>query len=334
MAFAAIAPALISGATSLIGGKMATNANNKAARLQQIQNAMAQQRREEGLLEQKKVLSQAQDDQIANYDWSFDGSYDAIMAAAMDAADNLERGSGKATDAYRTGEYDSTAELRRIQNTNAPGMAYLREIVGNPGALTDYQRKQLEDQRRVVGNTIRSSSLAGSGRTAAALLKNVESDYALKAQEQNRQQAMAAATLMAGNDTAAARQVAANKTQLGQQVGSTADALGRNLAQNSSEVGSRISNIYADTGARRAGVYGSTAGQISNAIGSTTGANANTDEATGRAQGGAAAANGQVMSQTAGAIGGAIADAFRSSKYAGDANTIRSTVSSGTGGLY
>ena len=61
MAIAAFAPALISGATSLIGGKMAADGNNKAARLQMIQNAIAQQKRIEALQEQKGVLTGAQD---------------------------------------------------------------------------------------------------------------------------------------------------------------------------------------------------------------------------------------------------------------------------------
>ncbi len=326
MAFAAIAPALISGATSLIGGKMAADGNAKAARLQQIQNAIAQERREKGLTEQKQVLTDAQGNQLSNLDWGFDGSMESILAAAKDAADNLERGAGGATDAYKTGEYQSSEELRRIQNSNAPGMAMLRELVGNPQALTGAQRAAIEESRRVVGNNIRGSSIAGSGRTAAALMKSVESDQVLKAQEQNRQQAIAAATLMANNDTSAARQVAANKVGLGTQLGGVQTTLGQNLAQNASEAGGRLSNIFANSGTARSGVIGDTAGKISSAIGSVTGANATTDEATGKAQGSAAAANGQVASQTAGAVGAAIADAMRGSKYANNAGTIKSSV--------
>lgn len=328
MAFAAIAPAVISAGASLIGNSMTQSGNAKAARLQMIANAQAQQKREAGLVEQRDILTGAQADQLAQLDWGFDGSYDAIMAAAADAADNLTRGAGAATDAYRTGEFESSAELRRIQNTNAPGMVMLRELVGNPQALTPAQRKAIEDSRRVVGENIRGSSIAGSGRTAAALLKEVEADQVLKAQEQNRQQAIAAATLMANADNAAAGRIATNKTTLGDKIGSTQMTLGQNLAQNASEAGGRLSSIYGDTGARKAGVIGGTAGQISNAIGATFGANANTDESTGKAQANAATASASSASQTAGAVGAAIADALRGSKY----NTASKANTTATGG--
>lgn len=293
MAFAAIAPALISGATSLIGGKMAQDGNAKSARLQMIANAMAQQKRIEALGEQKQVLGDAENNQL-----------DAITRAALEAAGLLVQGTGDANDAYT-----------RLSVANAPGMARLRQAVADEGTLTPYQRAQIAEIDKQAKNSIRSSSLAGSGRSAAALLKKTIADARLGALESNRQTALAAANTMAGNDNTARARV----------------------ADNLKDQGVRLAGNINDAGSRLASVYGDTAGKISSAIGRAYGDNAATDERTGQAQGAAAASNGQIASQTAGALGGAIADAMRGSKYWGTTSSPTGGgigTTPGSGGLY
>lgn len=348
MAFAAIVPALISGATSLIGSSQAQSANSKAARLQIIQQDKAKAERAAAL---EQVVARSEATLAAQLGMSAeaiktvqDGAIpqlDAIRAAARDAAANIQAGMTAAVDAYGQGEAASTAELRAISADNAPGMAYLRTIIADPESLTPYQQKQLEDARRTVTGTIRNSSLAGSGRTAAAVFKDVESDYALKAQEQNRQAALQVAGVFANNDMAARNRVATNKTDLAGKVGATYDASGRLQADVAQNAGNRIANIYGDTAGKVAtlqtgqgSAMADTNRLITNAVTGTSTQNANTTEQQGTVQANATTANGKLQGEAIGAIGGQIADAFRQSKYTDDTKKIASTISSGTGGLF
>ena len=288
MAFAAIAPALISGATSLIGGKMAADGSAKSARLQMIANAMAQEKRIEALGQQRQILQAAEGNQL-----------DAITRAALEAAGHLVTGTSDSNDAYKA-----------ISTANAPGMARLRQAIADEGTLTPYQQAQIAEADRQAKGVVRSSSLAGGGRATAALLKKAVADTRMGALESNRQTALGAANTLAGNDNAARA----------------------NIANNLKDQGVRLAGNINDAGGRIAGVYGNTASQISSAIGKAYGDNAMTDERSGQQQGQAASDQGKIWSQTAGAIGGAVADAMRGSKYSWGSSSIGTTP--GSGGLY
>lgn len=94
--------------------------------------------------------------------------------------------------------------LKGYRDEMEPGQSYLRGMVADPGHLTPAQLQQLTDLRRSSQNQISTSSLAGSGRTTAALLKRVESDFTNDALDRNRNRADSAARDMAGRSGQAA----------------------------------------------------------------------------------------------------------------------------------
>lgn len=133
-------------------------------------------------------------------------SYIAQMYGGMDGLLDLN------TDVYATtmdtidrGEARARGELGQLREETAPGYQVLREYLADPHSLTDYQRHELDQIRGSTRDTIRGSSLAGSGRTAAALIKDVENDYVLSSQEGNRQAALQAAGMLYGDYAAAGR---------------------------------------------------------------------------------------------------------------------------------
>lgn len=94
--------------------------------------------------------------------------------------------------------------LSGYRETQAPGESYLRGVVADPGSLTPAQRAQLDELRRQTRNQINTSSIAGSGRTAAALLRKTESDFVNDALEKNKARADQAASGMAARSGQAA----------------------------------------------------------------------------------------------------------------------------------
>lgn len=84
---------------------------------------------------------------------------------------------------------EAVGRFDTIAGESAPAGTYLRNVMGNPGDLTPQQAQALIDLRRASGNQINTSSIAGSGRTAASLLRRVESDFTNTALAQNRARA-------------------------------------------------------------------------------------------------------------------------------------------------
>lgn len=149
-------------------------------------------------------------------------------------------------------------QLEQIRQENAPGLAFLRRMVGGSTGLTDAQRAELDDVRRTTRDRIVASGYGASGRTAAAMFKDVENDYILRALDSNRQNAQSAAQSMANvANNAAARKVDASReyydnygravTGLGRAQGDSIRQQGENIANttiaNASLTGQAIGDI-------------------------------------------------------------------------------------------
>lgn len=143
--------------------------------------------------------------------------------------------------------------LQGIADANAPGQNYLRNVVADPGNLTPAQQLQLNDVNRTVTNQIDSSSLAGSGRSASALINDATNRFRLGALDANRQLAFGAAGTMAGN---------ASRAQFGQAADQNA------IGQAFSTQGGNIAKIQSGIGATDKGAITGTGSSIGSAIGS------------------------------------------------------------------
>ncbi len=135
----------------------------------------------------------------------------ANSSAAEKASQAQTEGAAQQTQALREAQEKQLAFSREGQDylkvareDEAPGQTYLRTVVADPGMLTPAQLQALEDLRRNTRNQISTSSIAGSGRTAAALLRRTESDFTNDALERNRSRAMDAASGMANRASNAA----------------------------------------------------------------------------------------------------------------------------------
>lgn len=135
---------------------------------------------------------------------------------------------------------EAQAVLEAQRAEEGAGLPYLRGVVANPGDLTPAQQARLDDLRRSVGNQIRTSSIAGSGRTARSLLRQSETDFVNQALEANRDRAFSAATGMAGR--------AGNATT---GIANIASGLGKSSADLISKGGEVMG-----TATTRAGMYG------------------------------------------------------------------------------
>lgn len=124
------------------------------------------------------------------------GLFNANAAGKASAA--AKQAAAIEAQSIREGRAAAQNELAHVREENAPGQNYLRGVVAAPGDLTPAQQMRLEDLRRSTGNQIRTSAIAGSGRTAASLLRRVESDFTNNALETNRDRAFGAASGMAG----------------------------------------------------------------------------------------------------------------------------------------
>lgn len=209
------------------------------------------------------------------------------LADAQVKQEALSREGIASNEAYgreATGRFDTLAATNR--EAAAPATNYLRGVIANPGSLTPQQQQQLTDLRRAAGNQIRTSSIAGSGRTAASLLRRVESDFANDALEKNRARADTAAGAMYTTGTGAANSAAAGAA------GTTAD-IGKTNAAVLGHVGDVTANLMAKSGdvmnkgTQQAGLY----------------------------QAGADVATGKLMGTALGDVGSAISAESRASRY-------------------
>lgn len=308
---AAIAPALISGATSLIGGKMASDANNKAARLQMIAQAQA-------AAEQKAYAERAIQGYEDSQDYQFDtvtkgsqAAQGAINYAYDETGRIIDVATGQQVTAIDQGNREQVAALNRLRTENQGGMQYLRSVLADPESLTPDQRAQLEDMRRNVGDTIVASGFGNSGRSAAALFKKTETDFTNDIMARNRAAALSAAGLMASTDNNAGLQAAQAAAERGQQMAAIYGGAGGAKANAATNRGSMLASVYGDEASKLAGVSSTTSQRVGSALTGIGKTQADAAVASGNAQAGATTANGKITGQTFGEIGGLVAGAVK-----------------------
>lgn len=141
-----------------------------------------------------------------------DRAADRAGAAAL-------QGSQITANAIRDASAQAQRTLDTVRAEGAPARSYLRTVMAAPATLTPEQQVQLEDQRRAVNNTMRGNSFAGSGRTGAALLRKVETDFVNEALSRNRQRADNAASTMYGAGNQATNQIAGIQANTGAAAG-------------------------------------------------------------------------------------------------------------------
>lgn len=144
--------------------------------------------------------------------------------------------------AQRTGIYDQVAE------TGAPGLRFLRQTVANPMRLSDAQRYQLDEARRVTGDQIRAGGWGGSGRTAAAMMGKVENDMTNSFMENNRLAALKAADFLGQTSVNAERDKAAAIGEHSGMHGNAVLSIGKSQAGATRAVGENKANLATGQG--------------------------------------------------------------------------------------
>lgn len=180
----------------------------------------------------------------------------AANDANAQAIGQIQQGTQQEVGAIQGGVDSSTRTLSDVQQDNAPGQTYLRNLVANPGNLTPAQQLQLNDVNRVTTNQIDSSSLAGSGRSAAALIDDASNRFRLGALDANRTAAIGAASTMAGNANRAATQTAGNQYGGGVAIGGAYGQEGSNIAKITQQSGQNTGNAILASGKATGTAFG------------------------------------------------------------------------------
>lgn len=165
---------------------------------------------------------------------------DAANESNAQAIQQIQQGTQQEVGAIQQGQQT----LQGIADANAPGQTYLRNVVADAGNLTPAQQLQLKDINRTVTNQIDSSSLAGSGRSAAALIDDASNRFRLGALDANRSLAYGAAGTMAGNANHAVMGEAADSNAIGQAFGQQ----GNNIAKITQQSGQNTGNAILSSG--------------------------------------------------------------------------------------
>lgn len=205
---------------------------------------------------------------------------DKSSAATIRGAELANEGIDKQIAAIKEGNAQAQKTLEQIRIENGPGSTYLRGVVGQTEGLTEAQQRALDEQRRLAPEYIRRSGFAGSGRTAASILRKVEGDTVSQFLDQNRARRDAAAGTMAGAVNSAAGTVAGIQSSLGKDVGNAFASQGSNTGAAVSGAG----ETQAKADVANAQVTGQTIGDIASLINSErksryTDTNPNTDRA-------------------------------------------------------
>lgn len=187
---------------------------------------------------------------------------DKSAAASIESARLANEGIDKQIAAIREGNAQAQETLNGIRTDAAPGTTYLRQIVGQTEGLTEAQQRQLDEQRRLAPGYIQRSGFAGSGRTAASILRKVEGDTVSQFLDQNRQRRDTAATNMANGAYGAATNVAVQQAGLGDKVGQAYGNQGANTGGAVKSAG----EAQAQAGVANAQVTGQTIGDIASIV--------------------------------------------------------------------
>jgi hypothetical protein len=172
---------------------------------------------------------------------------DANKSAAKQANKATTQGAQIQADAIREGNVQAQQTLDQIRAEAGPATGYLRRTIAEPGELTPVQRTQLDEARRTVSNQLRGSSFAGSGRTATAIFRGVESDFVNRALDHNRGRADAAAHKMHGSGTAAATSVAGLQANLGRETGAVEGGAVRDVGNTNAAATLATGNLTGQT---------------------------------------------------------------------------------------
>ena len=189
---------------------------------------------------------------------------DKSAAASIEGARLANEGIDKQIAAIREGNAQAQDTLNGIRTEAAPAQSYLRTIVGRTEGLTPAQQRQLDEQRRLAPGYIARSGFAGSGRTAASILRKVEGDTVSQFLYQNRARRDAAASSMANAGNAAANNVAVQQAGVGQQIGQAFGTQGSNTGNAVTKAG----DTQAQAGVANAAVTGQTIGDLASIINS------------------------------------------------------------------
>lgn len=286
--------ALLPALASVAGAGITAAANTSAAN-----TAVAAQERA------MQVQLEAIDKYIDALDRGLDVQTAAHYSGYETAIKELEAGYGRQLSALEIGNAGAQDAYRAIQFENAPGMSYLRQVVADPESLTPEQRYELERTRDVVGQNIRASGFAGSGRTAAALMRDVEAGVRNSMLASNRATAMQAAGVMADNYGQAGANIANLKEKLGVQ-----------KAETERDTSFRVTDEHNRYSSGLRGVYGDYYDRLGNAYLSAGRTQADAATNSGNIRANATTATGSAFGQAIGDIGSAIANANRESRYA------------------
>lgn len=231
----------------------------------------------------------------------YDQQAEELRAATMKQLGEYDKQIGE----LRAGAAKADGQLANQQAQNESGQTYLREQVGRGDALTDDQQYQLDESRRQMGNQLRGSSLAGSGRTAASLLRKVEADSVNQMKGQNRASATAAAGVMANQYNSAGLNRANLAMNEAGQVGGVYANKGSAIVSGAKDATAADVNA-ATTRSQGVEAVAKVGSDATKAIG---GFNAAAALGAGKARSDAAVAVGNEHGQAAGGAAGATADA-------------------------
>lgn len=179
---------------------------------------------------------------------SIGGAIGGALGNSLGSSEAI-KGQREAAAARAAAIQQEQAQLGQIVEQNAPGQAYEQRVVAGSASLTPEQQQQLEDQRRAVGNQIRGSSIAGSGRTAASLLRDTENRFTLGALGQNRARADTAAGAMAGRGFQAGVASAKANEGIGKAYGDAAENSGLIQGMSTMATGKQVASAFGDISA-------------------------------------------------------------------------------------
>jgi len=156
------------------------------------------------------------------------------------------------TDALTAARADANARYDKIAAEGSGGVDYLQRTVGESGDLTPLQQERLDEIRRQQTNQIRTSAIAGSGRTAASLFRDTSNDFINRSLEANRNRAFGAAGTLAnarfGAERAAATDIPGYTTKIGGVQGTSLANIGSSNAASEIATGKLYGQAVGDIG--------------------------------------------------------------------------------------
>lgn len=138
------------------------------------------------------------------------------------AAETAARASADNAAAIREGNRLAQQRFDESKQIAGPAVAYQQDVINSGGALTPWQREQIEDARRTTTNALSVSGLRGSGRATVAAVKKVEGDLTGRFLADNQGRADRAATGLSNQFFNAQNQSAALDTSTGRAAGASA----------------------------------------------------------------------------------------------------------------